>query len=229
MKKHWFLLIPRLISEWCNYFTTRTQNKKTTGLLRVGDGIDIALYARHGVSSLPLQAIEIYTNQKNAVTNSLYYNGASKLLNRGNPVRIMHDHIENSFHRLEVNDSMDLAGASLISLKKFSDPYGLYPEEVSIALDYLQDNRYNLSTEAAIVLMSLYACCGKGFVWPKKHYRSLFKIYALNLFLKPLHKDYRTIIALYCLAESTNSFIWKVLYRLNSRHMSMETMETYAP
>jgi hypothetical protein len=227
MIKHVLLLIPRLIREWwVDIYLLRNRVAKNEGLLRVADGIERAYYTRHGISTLPLQAVDIYFNQK--YTDNMSYNGASILLNRGEPVKLLHCHIEDSNHTLAAKDSMDIAGASLIALKPFTDPYSMYPEEVSISLENLESNVYNLSTSAAVVLMSFYACCGKGFVWPQKHYKKLLRIYMINLLLKPIQGDYRAVMALYALSVRTNNPLWKLLYKLNSRHTPIEKIESYA-
>jgi hypothetical protein len=227
MFKHFILLLPRLIIEWwkdIQLFENRI--KKYAGLNRSADGTDRAYVTRYGVSTLPLQAIEMVNNHK--YPNPMYYNGASVLLNRGNPVKLLHDSVDDSFHRLGANDFLDIAACSYISLKPIKSVELMYPEEVDITMEKLDIHFYNLTTQQAIVLMSLYGCCGKGLVWPRKHYTKLFRLYKINLLLKPIQTDYRVVMAIYSLAKTTQNPIWKFLYKINSRHTKIEDMEKYA-
>lgn len=227
MLKHALLLIPRIIIEWIKDIKLlRNRKVQAIPLLKVSDGPDSAYAIKNKLATLPIQALEMYFNHE--YPNNSYYNGASAILNRGEPLKLLYYPTEDSFSKLDIKDTMDIVGASLISLKPYTDMYNMYPEELSIALENLENNKLNLTTESAIVLMSFYACCGKGFIWPQKHYKKLLKLYLINLVLKPFQADYRTVIALYCLSVKTNNPIWKLLYILNAWHTPIKKIQDYA-
>lgn len=227
MLKHFILLLPRLMFEWFRDLQLlRSRIQKTAGVNRSNDGTDRAYVTRHGIGTLPLQAIEMVN--VHTQPNPMYYNGASILLNRGNPVKLLHNHVEDTYYKLGANDFLDIAACSYISLKPIKSIELMYPEEVDITMEKLDQHFYNLTTQQAIVLMSLYGCCGKGLVWPRKHYAKLFRLYKINLLLKPIQTDYRIVMAIYSLAKTTQDPIWKFLYKINAYHTKIEDMEKYA-
>jgi hypothetical protein len=227
--KHFILLLPRLISEWFNDISKyRARFKRKEGLSRAGMNGDNRLFQfRYWITSLPLQAISLIKSPSIQMLN-----GADTLLNRGQPVIIMYDHVEDNIYKNETSHNiLDLAGASLIASENHPEEIydaTIFFEELDITMDLLRKNIYNLTTEEAITLMAFYRICGRGLLWPREHYKKLYNLYAINLLLKPVFFDYRVVMSLYTLQKLTNDKVWKILYNINSGHTPKEDWEGYA-
>lgn len=204
--KHILLLPFRLVIEYCKLMFARNMPKSNIFARAVhSPGSDFSLFGEdlvgHSLAG------------KGKVLNSYFTNGATNLLNCGLPKKYIYNPYEDEFTKMD-SQLTDIGALSLTDFEvKEND--ALLSLEIEQAMAYHKDNVWNLSTDEAICLMSLYKVLGSGLVYPHVQYNILLKIYLINIILRPYTNNTATKIAMQSLARKTNHKLWKVLSCLN--------------